>query len=347
VKAAKALQRGVIGLISVTSLGVNVQAEPPLLDLAAEFEQLNPGKSAPPPAPSIPKRPASSTNTLPTQPSQPTQSSSRFYSDQQVDKSGEVIPSESATKPSATRTKPAWDYSQENGPEAWHQLASEYQLCGKGKHQSPIDLRDKQAIGTQGLADIDIRYRDVPMKILHSEHQLQVKYPLGSFIQIGEQKYPLQHYQIKTPSEHRKEGFNYPMEVQMVHKDGDDRYVIISVLFEEGEFHPYLDLLIQRLPSQKNKLVIDEKYGLNPVYFLPGETKFYQYSGSMTTPPCQEGVSWIVFKQPIQASVSQINRIRKFLGENARPVQPINVRPVLKSWSEPVYQENPAYQYQR
>lgn len=237
-----------------------------------------------------------------------------------------------------------WSYSGDTGPRHWGKLSSDYTQCDVGKSQSPIDLREKTAVGAQGLPELDIRYRDVPLKIKNNGHSIQVDYPLGSYIKVGGKRYELMQYHFHTPSEHQKEGFNYPMEVHLVHKDGDGNYAVIGILFQEGEENAALNTLLQHLPKEMHKLELHENVSLNPVKFLPVNTEFFKYSGSLTTPPCTEGVYWMVFKQPIQASAKQIMQMNEILGENARPVQSLNSRAVLKSWLE-VEQDTQFYEF--
>ncbi|MEA3405108.1 MAG: carbonic anhydrase family protein [Pseudomonadota bacterium] len=231
--------------------------------------------------------------------------------------------------------KPHWSYSGGTGPKHWGELSPEFSTCKTGKNQSPIDLRDKAALGTQGLASLDIAYKEVPLKIINNGHSIQVNFPLGSYIKVGGHRYELMQYHFHTPSEHYKEGFPYPMEMHLVHKDGDGNLAVMGVLFQEGEENEYLNGLLKRLPKEIGKQQIYNDLQLNPVHFLPANTEFYKYSGSLTTPPCSEGVYWMVFKHPIEASAEQIIKMNELMGENARPVQPMFSRHVLKSWNEP------------
>lgn len=237
-----------------------------------------------------------------------------------------------------------WGYKGEGGPRHWGDLAPENISCKIGKNQSPIDLRDKAGVGTTGLPQLDIHYRDVPLKILNNGHTLQVNYPLGSYIQVGGHRYELLQFHFHTPSEHKKEGFNYPMEVHLVHKDGDGNLAVMGVIFQEGEENPQIETLLTHLPKEIGKQEIHRNLTLNPVMFVPGNTEFYKYSGSLTTPPCSEGVYWMVFKHPIEASAEQIEKMNEVMGENARPTQEINSRAVLKSWAEQI-QEPPMYEF--
>jgi len=237
-----------------------------------------------------------------------------------------------------------WGYTGEGGPRHWGDLAPENISCKIGKNQSPIDLRDKAAVGTTGLPQLDIHYRDVPLKIVNNGHTLRVNYPLGSYIKVGGHRYELLQFHFHTPSEHKKEGFNYPMEAHLVHKDGDGNLAVIGVIFQEGEENPQVQTLLDNLPKTIGKQEIHRNASLNPVMFFPGNTEFYKYSGSLTTPPCSEGVYWMVFKHPIEASAEQLEAMNEVLGENARPTQPVNSRAMLKSWAEQL-QEPSLYEF--
>lgn len=267
---------------------------------------------------------------------------------------GQVKPADNAGKPADTHTtadKPVdakapaavdkhahaahWGYAGETAPRFWGELSPEFATCKTGRNQSPVDLRDAQALGTQGLGGLDIAYRDSLLKIVNNGHTVQVNFPLGSYIKIGGHRYELLQFHFHTPSEHHKEGFAYPMEMHLVHKDGDGNLAVLGILFQEGEENPYLNGILKRLPKEVGKEQLYEDFKLNPVNFLPANTEFYKYSGSLTTPPCSEGVYWMVFKHPLEASARQIRQMNELMGDNARPVQPLNARSLLKSWFEP------------
>jgi carbonic anhydrase len=295
--------------------------EPPLVDLGAELESLQQKEGTLSPKPTSPE-PAVKTPSVQSGPAQ------------------DVTPAEAASETAASTDHPQtvdaeWGYQGANGPDQWGRLSSAYALCGSGRNQSPIDLRDQQAVGTQGLPDLDIVYREVPLKILHTGKTVQVNFPLGSYLQLNRSRYELMHYRFHTPSEHHKEGFAYPLEIQFMHRNGDGHWVNLAVLFQEGEPNPHLARVLSRLPKVEGKAFLHTDVKLNPAYFLPANTEFYKYSGSLTTPPCSEGVNWMVFKQPIEASARQIQQLSSVMGDNARPVQPLFARSVLKSWMEP------------
>lgn len=237
-----------------------------------------------------------------------------------------------------------WGYAGPSGPDHWGELAPENISCKIGKNQSPIDLRDNAAVGTTGLPQLDVVYQDVPLRVLNNGHTVQVNYPLGSYIKVGDHRYELMQFHFHTPSEHKKEGFNYPMEMHLVHKDGDGNLAVMGILFQEGEENESLNSLLSHLPRDVGKQHFYQNASLNPASFIPGDTEFYKYSGSLTTPPCSEGVYWMVFKQPIQASAEQIQKMNDLMGDNSRPFQPKNARAVLKSWADQL-EEPPLYEF--
>jgi carbonic anhydrase len=227
-----------------------------------------------------------------------------------------------------------WGYSGKERPEFWSDLSEDFATCKTGKNQSPINLMDTEAVGTSGLDGFDVYYRDAKLKLKNNGHTVQMDYPLGSYITINNQRYELLQFHFHTLSEHQLNGFNYPLELQLVHKDAYGNLAIIAILFQEGESNPMLQNIVRKAPKKKTKSKLFSSIKLNPNRFFPAEKEFYKYSGSLTTPPCSQGVYWMVFKQPMQASASQIQRLHNIMGDNNRPVQKLFSRTVLKSWQD-------------
>ena len=292
------MRKWLLGFVCLVSTAA--WADGPLIDLAAEINPDLASQVEPPPTP-----PA---------------------------KTEEVKAEPEAVAPAISIEPAKWGYEGELAPHLWARLDSRYVLCEQGKSQSPIDLRDNQAVLTRGMPGLDVAYREVPLRLILSDHGLRGEYPLGSYIRLGEQRYELTHYPLHTPSEHHLDGFAYPMEVQLHHRDGDGHRVVLSIIVQEGKTNPHLATLLQNIPQQRDKLQVFEQVNFNPVRFLPQNKRFYRYVGSMTTPPCQEGVVWLVFQQPIDASVSQLVQLHELMGDNVRPLQPLNGRLPLKSW---------------
>lgn len=300
-------------------LGVSASwADAPLIDLAAELEGS---------APMQPTEPAPAQAEAERAPAaQPSEAPESAAAEQESEMLVSVqVPMHSEPAP--------WGYYNDIAPRFWGQLDERYSLCDHGRNQSPVDIRRNQAVGTQGLPGLDIAYRDVALRLRLSDHGLRGEYPMGSYIKLGEARYEFTHYQFHTPSEHYIDGFAYPLEIQLHHRDGDYNRVVLSVIAQEGRPNPVINEILNHLPEQRDELQIHDDYHFNPVRFLPEQTEFYRYIGSMTTPPCSEGVVWLVFKHPIEASVSQLRRLHDLMGDNVRPIQPLHGRLPLKSWS--------------
>ncbi len=230
--------------------------------------------------------------------------------------------------------KPHWSYAGAEGPAYWGELTADYSTCKTGKNQSPVNLSKQTGVGTTSLPGFDVRYRDTPLKIINNGHTVQINYPLGSFITINEHRYELLQFHFHTPSEHQLNGFNYPMEMHMVHKDAEGNLAVIGVIFREGRPNMALQKILEKLPKEVGKQHIYENTKINANKFFPLEKRFYKYSGSLTTPPCSQGVYWMVFQRPLEASASQIAKMMKLLGENNRPIQKPYARTILKSWAD-------------
>ena len=232
--------------------------------------------------------------------------------------------------------KAHWGYTGQTGPAHWGNLDAKYIMCKLGVNQSPVDIRDKLAVGTVGLPELTVSYGQPQLRVINNGHTIQVNYPIGnSFITVGSHRFELLQFHFHTPSEHTKEGFHYPMEMHLVHKDGDGNLAVIGILFKEGAQNDELQKLINHLPKDIGKEHRYRGVHIDLTRFFPAQKLFYKYSGSLTTPPCSEGVYWMVFKQPIEASAEQIEAMHALLHDNNRPVQGVHSRHILKSWAEP------------
>lgn len=304
-----------LAAMALSFLTTGVWAEEPLIDLASEIEP----EAVEPTAGLVGSKPAPK---------------ARLNDLGASDASQEMsVKATQSSLPPVLREPAIWGYTDKIAPRYWGHLDARYATCVTGKSQSPINLTENQAVHTSGLPSLDISYRDVPLRLIHSDHGLRGNYPLGSFIRLGEQRFELTHYQFHTPSEHHLEGFAYPMEIQLVHRDGEGRHVIMSVIVQEGETNDALTGILNNLPTEKDALQVFERVNFNPVGFLPTDKRFFRYVGSMTTPPCNEGVVWLVFKTPIQASIGQLVKMNELMGENVRPLQGLNGRVPMKSWT--------------
>lgn len=223
-------------------------------------------------------------------------------------------------------SKSNWSYAGETGPAHWAELDAEYTVCGSGQRQSPIDLKGAT---TKAIANIDFHYSKVPLSLSNNGHRVQVPVPPGSHMTLDGQRYDLQQLYFHTPSEHRVDGKLSDGELHLVHKHADGSLAVVGVLLETGSANPALAPIISAAP-EKNSGPVNTGKHIDVNALLPRQRTSYRYVGSLTTPPCTEGVKWTVMSEPIELSSAQLDRLTTATGKNNRPVQPRNGRPLLK-----------------
>jgi carbonic anhydrase len=220
-----------------------------------------------------------------------------------------------------------WGYSGQEGPEHWAKLDPAYKTCANGKHQSPIDLRDFVEVD---MLPLHPEYKTDAAEIVNNGHTVQVNYAPGSTLPVDGRTFELKQFHFHAPSENTLHGKRYPLEVHLVHADASGRLGVVGVLFDEGAANPLLEKLWEKMPGkggEKGALPA----GLNAAELLPARADYFRFNGSLTTPPCSEGVLWMVMKATNTASKEQIDRFTTTIGfANSRPVQPLNNRPVLE-----------------
>ena len=222
-----------------------------------------------------------------------------------------------------------WGYEGEGAPANWGKLKPEFALCGTGQAQSPIDLADayKTKLGT-----IKLDYKETPLKIVNNGHAVQVNYEPGSFATIDGEKYQLVQFHFHSPSEHTVSGKFYDMEMHLVHKSDKGDLAVVGVFLKKGMANKVIQVLWDNLGNEVNKENVVEGISVNASSLLPKVAKYYHYYGSLTTPPCSEGVNWSVMTTPIEVSEEQIQKFKTVMGmDDNRPVQPLNKRFLLES----------------
>ena len=219
-----------------------------------------------------------------------------------------------------------WTYEGEEGPSHWGELDPAYEMCGKGKNQSPIDIASP---GEQDLANIVFHYQPSEVNILNNGHTVQVNYDPGSYIELDGIRYDVAQFHYHAPSEHEVGGKLFPAELHLVHKGTDGRLAVVGLLLQEGSANAAFDPFINNLPAETSD-VQDAGVKINAMDFLPGIQTTYRYTGSLTTPPCSEGVSWLVMTTPVELSSAQLSRLESLFEGNNRPVQRLNDRSLIE-----------------
>lgn len=214
-----------------------------------------------------------------------------------------------------------WGYSGATDPSHWSELSEDYYLCEFGREQSPIDLNANLPADPE---PIRFNYATVPFEVVNNGHSIQVNYPQGSTMAIGDQTYTLRQFHFHSPSEHTFNGKTHPMALHLVHANDAGEFAVVGVMIEPGAANEDVRKIWRNIPpegaSKQSGLVI---YAGN---LLPKNKSYVHYSGSLTTPPCSEGVNWIVMQEPITLSAEQIETFQALYPMNARPVQPANGR---------------------
>ena len=220
-----------------------------------------------------------------------------------------------------------WDYAGTEGPDAWAKLRPEFNKCATGARQSPIDIRGGIAVD---LEPIKFDYRPSTFSVIDNGHTVQVNVEPGNSITITGRRYELVQFHFHRPSEERINGRQYDMVAHLVHKDVDGKLAVVAVLLDRGSAQAIVQAVWNNLPLEQGDEV---RAGarIDLAQLLPDDKRYYTYMGSLTTPPCSEGVLWMVMKQPVPISVEQVAIFSRLYPMNARPIQQADGRLIKES----------------
>jgi len=220
-----------------------------------------------------------------------------------------------------------WSYSGSNGPANWHQLSGAYGKCSSGKQQSPINIEGTDAAIMHRL---ETDYSVAPIHLKNNRHSIQMSYPKGSLLKVGTKRFSLKQFQFHTPAEHTVSGNRHPLSIHFIHHAANGSSAVVAVFVKEGKENMAAQELYENLPLEADQVINKEKILINARDLMPSNKAYYRYMGSLTTPPCSEGVHWYVLKKPIEFSKEQIDFMRGLIGgNNARPLQKRNNRIIL------------------
>ncbi|MEJ2533388.1 MAG: carbonic anhydrase family protein [Halioglobus sp.] len=222
-----------------------------------------------------------------------------------------------------------WTYSGETGPANWGALSEEFAACRVGKNQSPIDIRTDQLLEVR-LPPINLDYQGETTSIINNGHTLQVNVSGSNTLTAEGEKFELSQFHFHSPSEHQIDGEAFPLEAHFVHKNSNGDIAVVGLLFQLGEKNEDLEILGVAAPGQVGETApITHSLAQKLTMPIRHIKRYYRYSGSLTTPPCSEGLRWYVI--PVAATISseQIDNYIALIGKDARGPQPINARIVL------------------
>ena len=220
-----------------------------------------------------------------------------------------------------------WSYEGESGPANWSKINVDWAKCGNGNRQSPIDIRDGMKVE---LEQISFDYHPSSFSVVDNGHTVQVGVSGGNYITVQNRMFELQQFHFHRPSEERINGKAFEMVVHLVHRDAEGRLAVLALLLERGAPQATIQTVWNNLPLEKFE-TMQPTILLDPAEMLPARRDYYTYMGSMTSPPCSEGVLWLVMKQPVQASPAQMALFSRLYPLNARPIQPANGRIIKES----------------
>ncbi|MCH9049466.1 MAG: carbonic anhydrase family protein [Proteobacteria bacterium] len=219
-----------------------------------------------------------------------------------------------------------WGYSGPSSPRYWGDLDPEYRLCQAGKMQSPIDMTETtDAV----MSEIKFDYQITLLKIVNNGHTVQVNYAKGSSVSIDGKTYELLQFHFHTPSEHTVEGKPFAVEMHLVHKNAEGELAVVAVFMQPGKDNIALQEVWNHLPRQAGGAKTIASVAVNARDLVPANAAYYRYMGSLTTPPCSEGVNWYVLKTPIEVGKEQIRALADIMGANNRPTQGLANRLLL------------------
>ena len=225
-----------------------------------------------------------------------------------------------------------WGYWGPGAPNNWGSLSDEFALCSTGQRQSPVDIRDYAE--NPNAPALAFSYSHDALEVNHNGKIAHVEYGEGNLMTVGESHYRLASMHIHVHAEHQIDGQLFPAEMHLVHLREDGSLGVVGQVYRLGDPDPVVQALIDAYPEPGQSL--RSGFSLNAAHFIPSDLGYYSYDGSLTTPPCSEGLSWYVLREIKTVSQEQVNRIAALHnGFNHRPIQARNGRTVVSTGPRP------------
>lgn len=244
---------------------------------------------------------------------------------------GAVSAQEATETPEPAPALPHWNYEAgEEGPTHWGDLDVAYSLCSLGEEQSPIDIETEEVV-EEPLEDIQFNYQPSALNLLNNRHTIQVAYDEGSYIEYDGDRYDLIQFHFHHPSEHTLNEESFAMELHLVHRDAEGNLAVVGVLLRgTPDDNATYAMIFDHLPTDVyDEVVTVADVTINAEDLLPETRTYYHYDGSLTTPPCAEGVNWFVLTEPVEISYPQLGEFAALYPVNRRPIQELGERELL------------------
>ena len=238
-----------------------------------------------------------------------------------------ALPMAAAQPHNAHHDAPHWSYAGAEGPAHWGGLSSDYAECSAGKNQSPVDLSRAAATSERSVV---FHYQPARYRVENNGHALQATPEGGGqFVRIGGESFALKQFHFHAPSEHTFKGRHFPLEAHFVHQSTQGALAVVAVVFDAGTANPALKPLLAKKLKPGQSVQLPHELDISNLF--PADTAHFRLSGSLTTPPCSEGVNWVVMEAPVAAAAAQLKAAATIIGHpNNRPVQPLNARIVIE-----------------
>ncbi|GAA3610586.1 carbonic anhydrase family protein [Gibbsiella greigii] len=219
-----------------------------------------------------------------------------------------------------------WGYEGQEDPAHWGKLSPDFSLCETGKNQSPVDIQG--ALKTHH-AQLKLAFQPGAQQIINNGHTLQVNVSQGNTLMLDGKTFTMQQFHFHAPSENEIDGKQFPLEAHFVYKADDGALTVLALMFQAGKANPQLAHAWNQLPATAGEPArLSTPVDIQAM--IPPHANYYRFSGSLTTPPCSEGVSWLVLDKPVSASAEQIDQFRSVMHHaNNRPLQPLNGRVIV------------------
>jgi carbonic anhydrase len=219
----------------------------------------------------------------------------------------------------------AWNYQ---NIDYWGELSRDYRLCATGKQQTPINLG---FVSAKEPYQPTFNYHPVPLKIRHNGRTILIQTEKGGTMSFHGESWDLLQFHFHHPSEHQIEGQSFPLEIHLVHRNAQGNLAVVGILAKIGASNPHLQTIWDYLPLKPCPETSIPDTAVNIGLLLPKNSDFYEYRGSLSTPPCSENVLWLVWQNAIEISPQQLQKFAKIFPRNARNIQPLNGRSILHS----------------
>jgi carbonic anhydrase len=225
------------------------------------------------------------------------------------------------------KCEPTYTYDEgPRGPSHWEGV------CGTGHMQTPIDISKPDKVSLGLLPQLLFNYQSAELDMVNdcNNYQLKLRFPPNQWLKVARKPYRLSEVRFREPGETAVNGKRPPMALQLVHLSPETNFLIVEVPVVVGKENPSIKTLWEHIPYPGREIKVPY-IKINVMDLIPADHGFYRFPGSLTAPICNEPVQWYLMKNPIEMSEAQINQYRKYYHNTARPLQPLNNRPLVES----------------